>query len=280
MTKKEFEEYINKAADKYFSLKNNPHDKDKLVFKLWKMFNAYPRLQYPDLYRDPINRESLINAAEEVFRKYILEEKYDPEKGKISFLLNTALLNAKKKIIDKNIKEEKKLKASKDALKEKLEEEKNKFLSDRDDVTPDIIKTFLESTDTGMEFFTHTKTSKERSNSDTEWVKQILTHTWHPGIISFEDNELSHYKFVCIKLLHEIVTFRKETHSKKFSQQKLADKCGREKSSYNKTRERYAKSCIKHGEKEDDIVLFTLGNTLMKFKKPEEFCKQIAYRKI
>ena len=280
MTAKELEKQINITAEKYFSIKNNPHEKEKQVFLLWKQFIKYPSLQYPILYKNCNFRDALYNAAVDVFKKYIIEENFNPEKGKISFLLNKSLSNAKKSIIDKNIKEEKKIRASENALKEKLNQEQNNFLSDRDDVTPDIIFTFLKSTDTGLDFFTHTKTSKERLNSDIEWVKQILTHTWHPGILSFEDKELSCYKFVSFKLLNEIVTFRKETHSKKYSQLKLAEKCGREKSSYNKTRDRYAKSCIKHGNIENDIILFTLGNTLIKFKKPEKFCKQIACRKI
>ena len=101
MTAKELEKQINITTEKYFSIKNNPHEKEKQVFLLWKQFIKYPSLQYPILYKNCNFRDALYNAAVDVFKNILLKKTLILRKEKFLFFLINLYQMQKKVLLTK-----------------------------------------------------------------------------------------------------------------------------------------------------------------------------------
>jgi len=224
-------------------------------------------------------KTELTKAVNDVFIRYVVNKNLEADKP-YSHLLRVALkhayINAKKKETEESkkiISMDEASRGSKYKLEEKIEDIR---ISDRDDVAPDVVRAYLEGTDKGFDFFITTKLSKERANTDRTWVQKVLTYNWFPGIKNYDESEYIVFKFVCTQLISHIIEFMKSFSKNKYTQAQLAEEENRTKSSYNKTRERYAKACLELGIKTEDAVLYSLGTLLLKYTKPVVFIKSIT----
>lgn len=254
MEKKELEKNLNFLAERLFNTdrENNFQDWYKDYNRIFKQSHMLAKFLYA---RWIIGWDGNDEREYLVFKNYISDTVVDVMniwferkavaniKNKYVNYLSASLSNAIKKGRKELSSQLKNIKTFDDA-------ERNENPSSRNEIALDYIRTYLEGTDTG--FIQHTR----RSNSDSNWVGNILTHIWSPAILVNENN--CSYKFIIEKLLEIISNYQIE-ECRRYSQKEICALLNRSESSYSKTKTRFGETCRKIYKNNNDPIFLSLS---------------------
>lgn len=269
MEKKELEKKLNFLAERLFETdrKTDFQNWDKDYARVFKNSQLLAQALYSRLIigLDGIDeRECIIFKNEisdtifNVMEIWFIKKTVTNIKNKYVNYLSASLSNTIKKARKNLSSQLKNIKAFDDSSS-------NDAPSSRNEIAMDFIKAYLSGTNTG--FLQHTN----RSNSDKDWVGNILTHIWSPAIFILQ--EAHSYAFIILELL-EIISKYQIENCQRYSQKEVCKRSGRSESSYSKTKIRFGATCKKIYDTNKDPIFLSLS-ILFTAKSESELNKAI-----